>query len=330
MKWNGDADRKLLLWILATHTVQLDSAAAAEMISPQCTPRALVEHLKRLRNEAEAYGYGDTAPETPTSQTPVHFGPTRPSKRKAETGALMNTETGPPTNLTGVFPLSGHYVNDDQARAAPGTMMQGVMGDGGAAPFQLGNAPVPDWAQSSDVALGNKARSRMKQFTPLYHQGQINMATPHDPGATTSSTLATENQTSSRTIAPMQSSTVAPDNTTSAPLPMFNWPYVVPRVPTGTSTMPPPASARATAANTEAPSLHLRDKRLHRITPGTTTRQMLVQNQDETDEEASVAKRTKATHATEPSTSTGKLSPFDKKLIATMKEKEDNEEKYEW
>ena len=54
MKWDSDADQQLLLAIFAAHEVRVDSEAVAARLGEKCTPRAVVERLKRLKKQATA------------------------------------------------------------------------------------------------------------------------------------------------------------------------------------------------------------------------------------------------------------------------------------
>jgi hypothetical protein len=53
----GEADQQLLLSILATHTIVLNHAAIAERIGPHCTPRAVVERIKKLKKMSKDGGF---------------------------------------------------------------------------------------------------------------------------------------------------------------------------------------------------------------------------------------------------------------------------------
>ncbi|KAH0555644.1 hypothetical protein GP486_006411, partial [Trichoglossum hirsutum] len=52
-----EADQQLLLSILATHTIVLNHAAIAERIGPHCTPRAVVERIKKLKKMSKDGGF---------------------------------------------------------------------------------------------------------------------------------------------------------------------------------------------------------------------------------------------------------------------------------
>ncbi|KAF6238677.1 hypothetical protein HO173_003183 [Letharia columbiana] len=69
MIWNGDADAKLLLTILKVSDVKPDFEAVAQQ-AITCTPRAVQEHLKKLRKIARADA-DPTAPGKATTTTPV-------------------------------------------------------------------------------------------------------------------------------------------------------------------------------------------------------------------------------------------------------------------
>ncbi|GAB7347886.1 hypothetical protein MBLNU459_g5412t1 [Dothideomycetes sp. NU459] len=80
MNWDGEADRKLLLAILKTHAIKVDSDAIAADLSTEsskCTPRAVEERLKKLKKMAS----GSTA-ET-TGDGPVEDEPTPDAKPKS-------------------------------------------------------------------------------------------------------------------------------------------------------------------------------------------------------------------------------------------------------
>ncbi|KAH0534050.1 hypothetical protein FGG08_007347 [Glutinoglossum americanum] len=73
MKWDGEADQQLLLSILATHTINLNHAAIAERIGPHCTPRAVVERIKKLKKMSKDGGFdkaGGGAPKTSRATGP--------------------------------------------------------------------------------------------------------------------------------------------------------------------------------------------------------------------------------------------------------------------
>ena len=68
MKWDSEADQQLLLAILAAHEVKVDSEAVAARLGENCTPRAVVERLKRLKKQATAQD--DSAPSGPMTKPP--------------------------------------------------------------------------------------------------------------------------------------------------------------------------------------------------------------------------------------------------------------------
>ena len=57
MKWDAKADQQLLLAILAAHEVKIDFEAVASRLGEHCTPRAVVERLKKLKKQAAAQDY---------------------------------------------------------------------------------------------------------------------------------------------------------------------------------------------------------------------------------------------------------------------------------
>ena len=82
MKWDSDADQQLLLAILAAHEVKVDSEAVAARLGENCTPRAVVERLKRLKKQATAQD--DSAPLGSRTKPP-------PLKKKKVMPVVNNT-----------------------------------------------------------------------------------------------------------------------------------------------------------------------------------------------------------------------------------------------
>ncbi|KAI9774802.1 MAG: hypothetical protein M1840_000018 [Geoglossum simile] len=74
MKWDGAADQQLLLSILATHTIVLNHSVIAKRIGPHCSPRAVVERIKKLRKMSKDGGFdkdgGGNVPKAPKAPTP--------------------------------------------------------------------------------------------------------------------------------------------------------------------------------------------------------------------------------------------------------------------
>lgn len=68
MKWNTEADQQLLLAILAAHEVKIDFEAVASRLGEHCTPRAVVERLKKLKKQAIAQD--DSASSAPMPRAP--------------------------------------------------------------------------------------------------------------------------------------------------------------------------------------------------------------------------------------------------------------------
>ncbi|KAI9825230.1 MAG: hypothetical protein M1832_001264 [Thelocarpon impressellum] len=56
MKWDSDGDQHLLLAILATHSIKLDSVRVSKMMGGERTPRAVEERFKKLRKMAKERG----------------------------------------------------------------------------------------------------------------------------------------------------------------------------------------------------------------------------------------------------------------------------------
>ncbi|KAL9137930.1 MAG: hypothetical protein Q9175_000840 [Cornicularia normoerica] len=89
MTWNGEADAKLLLAILKVSDVKPDFDAVAKQASltslqlttdeVTCTPRAVQEHLKKLRKIAQA----EADPTTPGKATTIT--PSKASRKVAAT-----------------------------------------------------------------------------------------------------------------------------------------------------------------------------------------------------------------------------------------------------
>lgn len=52
MRWDTEADQQLLLAISAAHEVKIDFEAVASRLGEHCTPRAVVERLKKLEKQA--------------------------------------------------------------------------------------------------------------------------------------------------------------------------------------------------------------------------------------------------------------------------------------
>lgn len=61
----GEADQHLLLAILASQPVKVDSTAVAAMLGPACTPRAVEERLKKLKKKAREDGMQHLARDAP-------------------------------------------------------------------------------------------------------------------------------------------------------------------------------------------------------------------------------------------------------------------------
>lgn len=68
MKWDTKADQQLLLAILGAHEVRIDFEAVASRLGEHCTPRAVVERLKKLKKQAIAQDY--SAPSAPMPKAP--------------------------------------------------------------------------------------------------------------------------------------------------------------------------------------------------------------------------------------------------------------------
>ncbi|KAI4121663.1 MAG: hypothetical protein LQ338_006241 [Usnochroma carphineum] len=62
MTWDGEAHTQLLLSILAAHEISVDFKAVADLLGPQCTPRAVQEQLKKLKKKALEQAGGDSNP----------------------------------------------------------------------------------------------------------------------------------------------------------------------------------------------------------------------------------------------------------------------------
>lgn len=54
MRWDFGAEQQLLLAILAALEVKVDSEAVDSRLGEQCTPRAVVERLKKLKKQAKS------------------------------------------------------------------------------------------------------------------------------------------------------------------------------------------------------------------------------------------------------------------------------------
>lgn len=68
MNWNGEADAKLLIAILKNSDVKVDLDGIAKQLTTDtttCTPRAVQEHLKKLRKIAQ----GNADPSSPAKST---------------------------------------------------------------------------------------------------------------------------------------------------------------------------------------------------------------------------------------------------------------------
>ena len=59
MRWDTEADQQLLLAILAAHEVKIDFEAVASRLGEHCTPRAVVERLKKLKKQAIGQDHSD-------------------------------------------------------------------------------------------------------------------------------------------------------------------------------------------------------------------------------------------------------------------------------
>ena len=70
MTWDTKADQQLLLAILAAHEVKIDFEAVASRLGERCTPRAVVERMKKLKKRAIAQD--SCAPSAPMATAPPH------------------------------------------------------------------------------------------------------------------------------------------------------------------------------------------------------------------------------------------------------------------
>lgn len=84
MKWDTEADQQLLLAILAAHEVKVDSEAVASRLGEHCTPRAVVERLKKLKKQAIVQD--DNAPSDPMTKAP-------PARKKNKKVVLHENST---------------------------------------------------------------------------------------------------------------------------------------------------------------------------------------------------------------------------------------------
>lgn len=109
MTWNGEADAKLLLAILKVSDVKPDFEAVAQQLTTDevtCTPRAVQEHLKKLRKIAQA-DVDPTAPGKAATTTPV-----KASRKAAATPAGVKKTRKPAAGAKGKKGKAAANVND--------------------------------------------------------------------------------------------------------------------------------------------------------------------------------------------------------------------------
>ncbi|KAI9828892.1 MAG: hypothetical protein M1819_006507 [Sarea resinae] len=102
MNWDATADQQLLLTIIGTQSVKVDNEAVAAQLG--CTPRSVVERLKKLRKQArdEGFNLNGDAPSPNGTDTSAPVTPQKgrakakatPKKTAAGTKGKPKTEPG--------------------------------------------------------------------------------------------------------------------------------------------------------------------------------------------------------------------------------------------
>lgn len=73
----AEADQKLMMAIIATHSITINFAAVAEHMGNVCTPRAVQERLKKIKKTGAGAGEVNSTPATPKGKrgkpTPTHI-----------------------------------------------------------------------------------------------------------------------------------------------------------------------------------------------------------------------------------------------------------------
>ncbi|CAF9921978.1 MAG: hypothetical protein ALECFALPRED_001987 [Alectoria fallacina] len=151
MTWNGEADAKLLLAILKVSDVKPDfEALTTDDVT--CTPRAVQEHLKKLRKVAQAEA-DPTAPGKSTITTPV-----KAARKAAATPNGVKKTRKPAT--AGKGKKGKAAANVDDAEGAPIKMETGCDNDNDAPTFK--KRKYKDFGDvSSDVGEGSLIGSEL-------------------------------------------------------------------------------------------------------------------------------------------------------------------------
>lgn len=88
----AEADQKLLLAIITTHSIQVDFAGVANALGNVCTPRAVQERLKKLKKlkETVAVTVSGDENDAPVARVKKAPAPKKPRKSIAATGTTRN------------------------------------------------------------------------------------------------------------------------------------------------------------------------------------------------------------------------------------------------
>ncbi|EXJ85933.1 hypothetical protein A1O1_06302 [Capronia coronata CBS 617.96] len=90
MTWDADADAKLFAAVLATSEVKINNGAVAEMMGPDCTAKAIIHRIAKIKDIARSLSDGSSTSTTPTKS---------PAKRARGKGKAADddNEAGNPT-----------------------------------------------------------------------------------------------------------------------------------------------------------------------------------------------------------------------------------------
>lgn len=149
MKWDSDADQQLLLAILAAHEVKVDSEAVAARLGQNCTPRAVVERLKRLKKQATAQD--DSAPFGPMTKPP-------PPKKKKVMPVVNDT-------------LAADRVDESTQVQVPATSASAGSTGNGFGEAQLAEKPSIRSIAAGDNVEGNSKSG--KRLMPVKHESAV-------------------------------------------------------------------------------------------------------------------------------------------------------------
>lgn len=104
MNWNSEADAKLFTEILVQFDLKFTKeilASLAAAMGPDCTPKAISEHVRVIRNKVK--GAGTSAPATPTKAAK-----TTPARGKKSTpkSKLASSVNDSPSDNEEVLPMT--------------------------------------------------------------------------------------------------------------------------------------------------------------------------------------------------------------------------------